>query len=476
VKSTVEKLSPTRVRINVEVPFTELQPDFDRAYKELAKQVRLPGFRPGKAPAKLLEARIGRGAVLEQVVNDALPGRYSEALVATELSPLGQPEIEVTKIEDGEELVFTAEVDVRPEIELPDLSALKISVDPIEINDDEVEAELESLRARFGTLKGVERPAQTGDFVSIDLSATVGGEELPDAATEGLSHEVGSGQLIDGLDDAIVGLAEGESKVFTTKLAAGEHAGEEAEVTVTVKSIKERELPEADDEFAQLASEFDTIEELRENLVEQVKRVKRIHQAEKIRDNALELLLETTEVPLPEAIVQAQVDQTVHNAIHGLDHDEDKFAEQLEAEGSSREKFDTETREAAEKAVKTQLLMDAIADDLDIQVGQNDLTERLVLMSRQYGIEPAQLLQVLQQNNQLPAMFADVRRGLTVAAVVEAATVTDTDGNVVDTAEFFGPPAEDAEGIEVPEAVEGDTIDTSDEAEEAAEQQADKAE
>ncbi|WP_431231233.1 trigger factor [Mycolicibacterium psychrotolerans] len=479
MKSTVEKLSPTRVRINVEVPFTELQPDFDRAYKELAKQVRLPGFRPGKAPAKLLEARIGRGAVLEQVVNDALPSRYSEAVTATEVTPLGQPEIEVTKIEDGEELVFTAEVDIRPEIELPDLSALKIEVEAIEINDEEVDTELESLRARFGTLKGVERAAQTGDFVSIDLSATVNGEELPDAATEGLSHEVGSGQLIDGLDDAIVGLSEGESKVFTTKLAAGEHAGEEAEVTVTVKSIKERELPEADDEFAQLASEFDTIDELRENLVEQVKRVKRIQQAEKIRDNALELLLEKTEVPLPEAIVQAQVDQTVHNAIHGLDHDEDKFAETLEAEGSSREKFDAETREAAEKAVKTQLLMDAIADDLDIQVGQNDLTERLVLMSRQYGIEPAQLLQILQQNNQLPAMFADVRRGLTVAAVVEAATVTDSEGNVVDTAEFFGPPA----GAEDDEVVaDADDVDVDEVAEDAeaiekdAEQEAEKSE
>ncbi|WP_396928333.1 trigger factor [Mycolicibacterium sp.] len=475
MKSTVEKLSPTRVRINVEVPFTELQPDFDRAYKELAKQVRLPGFRPGKAPAKLLEARIGRGAVLQQVVNDALPTRYSEAVTATEVTPLGQPEIEVTKIEDGEELVFTAEVDVRPEIELPDLSALKIEVDAIEINDDEVDAELESLRARFGTLKGVERPAQTGDFVSIDLSASVNGEELPDAATEGLSHEVGSGQLIDGLDDAIVGLSEGESKVFTTKLAAGEHAGEEAEVTVTVKSIKERELPEADDEFAQLASEFDTIEELKENLVEQVKRVKRIHQAEKIRDNALELLLEKTEVPLPEAIVQAQVDQTVHNAIHGLDHDEDKFAEALQAEGSSREKFDAETREAAEKAVKTQLLMDAIADDLDIQVGQNDLTERLVLMSRQYGIEPAQLLQILQQNNQLPAMFADVRRGLTVAAVVEAATVTDSEGNVVDTAEFFGPPA-GSEDDEVIEDVEDVDVEEVAEVAEAIEQEAEKSE
>ncbi len=470
MKSTVEKLSPTRVRINVEVPFTELQPDFDRAYKQLAQQVRLPGFRPGKAPAKLLEARVGRGAVLQQVVNDALPSRYSEAVTTSEVRPLGQPDIEVTKIEDGEELVFTAEVDVRPDIELPDLSQVKISVDPIAITDDEVETELQTLRARFGTLKGVERPAQEGDFVSIDLSATVNGEDLADAKTEGLSHEVGSGQLIDGLDDAIVGLSEGESKTFTTKLVAGEHAGEQAEVTVTLQSVKERELPEADDEFAQLASEFDTIEELRGSLEEQVRRLKRIQQAEKIRDNALEALLELVEVPLPEAIVQAQVDETVHNAVHGLDHDEAKFAAALEAEGSSREKFDADAREAAEKAVKTQLLMDAIADDLDIQVGQNDLTERLVLMSRQYGIEPQQLLQVLQQNNQLPAMFADVRRGLTVAAVVEAATVTDTDGNVVDTSEFFGRAAEADAGVEGGEADSEANVDSG------AEQKADESE
>jgi trigger factor len=441
VKSTVEKLSPTRVRINVEVPFAELQADFDRAYKQLAQQVRLPGFRPGKAPAKLLEARVGRAAVLEQVVNEALPARYSEAVTAEELRPLGQPEIEVTKIEDGEELTFTAEVDVRPDIDLPDLSELKISVDPIAVADDEVEAELTGLRARFGTLKGVGRPAQTGDFVSIDLSASVDGEDVPDGKTEGLSHEIGSGQLIDGLDEAIVGLSDGESAVFTTKLLAGEHAGQDAEVTVTVKSIKERELPEPDDEFAQLASEFDTIDELRENLTKQVSRVKRIHQAEKIRDSALETLLELVEVPLPQAIVSAQVDSALHNAIHPLDHDEDRFAESLEAQGSSREKFDADNREAAEKAVKTQLLMDAISDDLDIQVGESDLSERLVLMSRQYGVEPQQLVQLLQQNNQLPAIFADVRRGLAVAAVVEAATVTDTDGNVIDTTEFFGPPA-----------------------------------
>jgi trigger factor len=445
VKSTIEKLSPTRVRINVEVPFTELQPDFDRAYKQLAQQVRLPGFRPGKAPAKLLEARVGRGAVLEQVVNDALPARYSEAISSGDLRPLGQPDIEVTRMQDGEELVFTAEVDVRPDIELPDLSAMKISVDPVEITDEDVDAQLQSLRARFGTLKGVQRPAENGDFVSLDLSAEVNGEEIPDGKADGLSHEIGSGQLIDGLDEAIIGLSEGESKTFTTKLVAGEHSGEDAAVTVTVKSLKERELPDADDEFAQMASEFDTMEELRENLVEQVRRVKRIHQAEKIRDSALETLLELVDVPLPEAIVSAQVDSALHNAIHGMDHDEDKFAEALEAQGSSREKFDAETREAAEKAVKTQLLMDAIADELDIQVGESDLSERLVLMSRQYGIEPQQLVNLLQQQNQLPVVYADVRRGLAVAAVVEKATVSDTAGEVIDTTEFFGTPEAESE-------------------------------
>ncbi|WNG85902.1 trigger factor [Mycobacterium sp. ITM-2016-00317] len=467
MKSTVEKLSPTRVRINVEVPFTELEPDIDRAFKQLAQQVRLPGFRPGKAPRKLLEARVGRGAVLEQVVNDALPARYSEAITAESLQPIGQPEIEVTKLEDNEELVFTAEVDIRPEIELPDLAALKITVDPIQVADEDVDAEIESLRQRFGTLTGVDRPAENGDFVSIDLSATVDGTDVPEAQTEGLSHEVGSGQLIEGLDEAIIGLNVDESKTFTTTLVAGEHAGQEAEVTVTVKSVKVRELPEVDDDFAQLASEFDTVDELRADLKEKVSRIKRVQQAEEIRDKAIEVLLEQTEIPLPEAVVQAQIDDTLHNAIHGLDHDEDKFAETLKEQGSSREEFDADNRANAEKAIKTQLLMDAIADKLDVQVGQNDLTERLVLMSRQYGLEPQQLLQMLQQNNQLPAMFADVRRGLTVAAVVHGATVTDTEGTEIDTTEFFGPSGEQAG------AGEADSADAEADAADASEEQAD---
>jgi trigger factor len=463
VKSTVEQLSPTRVRINVEVPFTELQPDFDRAYKELAKQVRLPGFRPGKAPARLLEARIGREAMLDQVISDAVPSRYGQAVTESDVRPLGQPDIEVTNKEYGENLVFTAEVDVRPDITLPDLSTLQIAVDPIEVSDAEVDAELESLRARFGTLTGVDRPAADGDFVSIDLSATIDGEEVPDSTTKDMSHEVGSGRLVEGLDEAIVGLSAGESKTFTTTFFTGPHAGQEADITVTVGAVKERELPEPDDEFAQLASEFDSMEELRANLADQVRRTKRVQQAEAIRSKTLDTLLEQVDIPLPPTVVQAQVDDSLEKALHGVGHDEAKFAEALAKQGSTREEFDADARSTAEKNIKTQLLLDALADDLDIQVSQEDLTERLVLSSRQYGIEPQQLLAYLQQNNQLPVMFADVRRGLTIAAVVEAATVSDTDGNVIDTSEFF------ARRTEADETDETDEVHESDEAAEVAE-------
>ncbi|MEU1526983.1 trigger factor [Nocardia rhamnosiphila] len=439
MKSTVEQLSPTRVRINVEVPFEELKPDFDRAYKALAKQVRIPGFRPGKAPAKLLEARLGRGAVLEQVVNDALPGRYSEAVTTTEVKVIGQPEIEITKIEDGQELAFTAEVDVRPEIALPeDYSTIAVTVDAIEITDADIDEQLQSLRQRFGTLTGVERPVQDGDFVSIDLSATVDGEEVPEAATTGLSHEVGSGQLIEGLDETLIGMSAEESKEFTSTLVAGEHAGREAAITVTLGSVKERELPEADDEFAQLASEFDTIDELKADLRSRVERVKKVQQAGDIRDKVLEQLLESVEVPLPEAVVKAEIDAVEHDAIHGFDHDEAKFAEALEAQGSSREEFDADTKEAAEKSVKTQLLLDAVADAEGTQVGQEELTERILFQAQRYGMAPEQFIQQVQQAGQLGAVFADVRRGKALAEVVGKVTVTDSAGNKVDTDEMFG--------------------------------------
>ncbi|NNH74318.1 trigger factor [Nocardia uniformis] len=462
MKSTVEQLSPTRVRINVEVPFEELKPDFDKAYKALAQQIRIPGFRPGKAPAKLIEARVGRGAVLEQVVNDVLPKRYSEAVQASEVKVIGQPEIEITKIEDGDELTFTAEVDIRPEVTLPDFSSLAVTVDPIAIDDADVEKQLDSLRQRFGTLKSVDRAIESGDFVSIDLSATVDGQEVEEASTTGLSHEVGSGQLIEGLDETLIGLKAEESKDFTSKLVAGDHAGKDAVITVTVQSVKERELPDADDEFAQMASEFDTIDELKADLTKRVEQAKKVEQAGEIRDKVLDALLEATDIPLPEKVVQAEIDAVVHDAVHGFDHDEAKLAEALAEQGSSREEFDADTKQAAEKSVKTQLLLDAVAEAENTQVGQDELTERIIFQAQRYGMSPDQFIQQVQQAGQLGAIFADVRRGKSLAGVVVAATVTDTAGTVIDTTEMFGNPAAEAEEIsaeelaEVADATEGE--------------------
>ena len=448
MKSTVEHLSPTRVRINVEVPFDELKPNFDRAYKQLANQVRIPGFRPGKVPARVLESRIGRAPVLDEVVNEAVPAKYLEAVNGSEVRTLGRPEIEVTKIEDGDEIAFSAEVDVRPEITVPAFGELSVTVDDVEASEEEVQQQLDELRARFGTLTGVDRPAQQGDFVSIDLSATVDGEDVEEARTSGLSYEIGSGQLIEGIDDALIGASAGETKTFTTKLLAGEYAGKDAEVTVTLNSVKERHLPEADDEFAQMASEFDTAEELMADLRERVGRMKRMQQGMQARDKVLDALLDSVEVPLPENVVQSEVDSRVHDAVHPFDHDEAKFNEWLEQQGQTREQFDQETREEAEKAVRTQLLLDTIADAEDVSVSDNELTERIIYQAQRFGVSPDQYVQQAQQSGQLGAIYADVRRSKALFSVVRQASVSDESGNELDLEELFGGQEADSEQVE----------------------------
>jgi trigger factor len=455
LKSTVEQLSPTRVRINVEVPFDELKPNFDRAYRKLAQQIRVPGFRPGKAPARVIESRIGRAPILDEVVNEAIPTKYLEAVSTSEVRAIGQPNIEVTKIEDGDLVAFTAEVDVRPEITVPAFGELSVTVDDVELTDDEVNEQLDELRARFGTLTGADRPAEAGDFVSIDLSATVDGEEVPEASTSGLSYEVGSGDLVDGLDDAILGTPAGESRTFTTKLLAGEHTGRDAEVTVTVQSVKERELPAADDDFAQLASEFDTIDELRADLRERLGRVKKMQQGVQARDKVLEALLEQTEVPLPEAVLNAEVESRKHDAVHAFDHDDAKLAEFLESQGKTTEEFEADVQADAERAVKTQLILDSIAETENVNVSDNELTERIIYQAQRFGISPDDYVKRAQESGQLGAIFADVRRGKALATVVRQAAVTDASGNAVDLDELFGRPEEVAAAVDPEPTPEG---------------------
>jgi trigger factor len=432
VKSTVENLSPTRVRLAVEVPFDELKPSVDAAYKKIGSQVRIPGFRPGKVPARIIDQRVGRGAVLEEAINAALPGVYSEAAREHEIRALGQPDIDVTNIEDGQSLSFTAEVDVRPEVTLPDLDGLAVSVDDVTVSDADIDDQLDGLRDRFATLKPVDRAVQSGDFVSLDLLAVVDGEEVEGGSAKGLSYEVGSADLIDGLDDAIIGKSAGESATFPSTLQQGDKAGSEAEITATVNSVKEKELPAIDDEFAQLASEFDTVAELREDLRTRLSRTKALEQGAQARDRLLERLVETVEFPLPESAVTAEIDFREHEVVHSLGHDEELMDRYLQLQGKTRDEFTAELRESAEKSVRAQFVLDAIADKTEVQIGDGELTEYLVRQAARYEMPPQEFANQVVQAGNLPALIADVRRNKALAAVLESAAITDASGNTVD--------------------------------------------
>ena len=419
MKSAVETLNPTRVKLTVEVPFEELKPSLDAAYKTIASQIQVPGFRKGKVPARIIDQRVGRGAVLQEAVNDALPQFYGQAVEENSVRPIGQPEVDVTEVpaEDGQELKFTVEVDVRPEITLPDYASMKHEVDSVTVADEDIEERLTSLRERFGTLKGVERAVETGDFVSIDLEANIGDEQI-DAVT-GISYEVGSGNMLDGMDEALVGMSAGETKTFTAPLAGGDREGEDAEVTVTVQSVKVRELPELDDDFAQLASEFDTLDELKADVAKQAERAKKFEQGVQARDKVLEHLLETVEIPVPDSIVEAEVHAHLENEDR-LEDDEHR----------------AEVEENTRKALKTQFLLDAIAEAEEVSVEQPELIEYLVMSAQQYGMDPNQFAQAIDQQGQVPAMVAEVARRKALAAVLEKVTIVDADGNTIDLNEL----------------------------------------
>ena len=436
MKSTVETLGPTRVRLAVEVPFEELKPTLDSTYKSIAKQVRVPGFRPGKVPARIIDQRVGRGAVLQEAVNDALPGLYGQAARDQDLQPVGQPEItemsSVDEIVDGSVWHFTAEVDVRPEISLPELDGIEVKVDDAEVTDADVDEQLDELRERFGTLKGVDRPVADGDYVSLDLSTTVDGAPIDEGSAKGLSYQVGSGDLVDGLDEALTGKAPQDSAVFTTTLRQGDHTGAQAEVTAKINSVKVKELPEPDDEFAQMASEFDTIDELRADLRERLGRVRLVEQAAEARDKLLEQLLAAVQFPLPESAVNSEIESREHDVVHALGHDDTLFEQYLESQQKSREQFGTELREAAERGVRVQFVLDAIAEKEQVQVGEAELTEYLIAQARRYNMPPQEFANEIVKAGNLPVMMADIRRNKALAGVLEHATISDASGNPVD--------------------------------------------
>jgi trigger factor len=413
VKSVVETLNPTRVRLAVEVPFEELEPSIKSAYQRIAAQVNVPGFRRGKVPPLVIDQRIGRPAVLDEAVNDALPKLYGQAVEDNELRPLGQPEVDVTDFADGQELKFTVEIDVRPSVTLPAWEGLQVEVADAEVTDEDVDEEMQQLRSRFGTLVSVDRAAADGDFVMVDLEATKDGEIVEGGQATGVSYQIGSGQLVPGIDEVVTGLSAGESATFRTTLL-GTNAGEEVDCQVTVSAVKEQQLPELDDEFAQTASEFDTLVELRADLHEQAGRVKRIEQAIAARDAVLDKLLETVgEIPLPEGIVAAQIEEHLSDG-HG---DDDHRAD-----------FEKDLR----RNLTSQFVLDELVKAQDLQVSQQELTSYLVQRAARSGVDPNQLIQRYLETGTLPALVAEVARGKALALVVEKAQVVDASGRPVE--------------------------------------------
>jgi trigger factor len=426
VKSAVETLNPTRVKLTVEVPYDELKPSLDAAYKSIGNQVVVPGFRKGKVPPRIIDQRFGRGAVIEEAVNEALPKFYLQAVEESDVRPLGQPEVDVTSVPDpttGGELKFTAEVDVRPEFTLPSLDGVEVTVDDVAVGEEQVNERLDTLRERFGSLATVDRPAEEGDFLSIDLGATIDGEEVD--SVKGISYRVGSGEMLEGMDDVLPGLSAGETTTFTSKLAGGDRSGDEALVTITVQSVKERTLPTADDDFAQLASEFDTLDELTADLAEQAEREAKYQQGIQARERLLDVLLEAVDIPVPEALIKAEVKQHLEN--EGKDEDDE---------------HGIEVAVEARNGFRAQLLLDAIAEAEQVAVGQQELIEYLLASAQQYRMEPNEFIKAVDEAGQVPQMVAEVGRRKALAQVLERAVVKDESGNVIDLAALFPQSAE----------------------------------
>ena len=414
MKSAVETISPTRVRISIDVDFNDLEPHVKRAYQSISERIVIPGFRKGKVPRAMIDQRVGRGAVLDEAINNALPDFYTQAARENDVLVVGRPSVDIKELKDNELVKFEVEVDIRPEIKLPDFSKIEINVDDVAVTDKDVEEQVEALRIRFGTLTTVEKDVASGDFVSIDLVARVDGKDVEGGSANGISYEVGSNRMIDGLDAALDGMKVNETKKFNAPLV-GMKEGEEGEVEVTLKAVKKRELPELNDEFAKLASEFETLKELEADVRERLKRLKAMEQGAQARDNLLKHLLDSVEIPVPENLVKDEV------------HDHLEKENRLEDETHRAEVTEEITR-----SVRGDFLLDAIVKSEEVQVSEAELTEYLIRTAARYQMTPDQFAQQITQAGQVATLMAEVARTKGLAIVLERVKVKDASGNAVD--------------------------------------------
>ena len=430
MKSTLETLSPTRVRLDVKVPYAELGEYVDAAYKKVGASVTIPGFRKGKVPNAMIDQRVGRQAVIDEAINFAIQDFYVAAARENDVLVVGRPTVDAIDFVDNEKLDFSIEVNVRPDVTLPDFSKIEISVDNVEVSDKDIDEQIDELRARFGTLNTVERAAANGDFVTIDLTARIDGAEVDGGKANEISYEVGSNKMIDNLDEALVGMSAGDTKTFTSQLV-GQKDGESGEIDIVLKAVKERELPTLDDSFAKLASEFDTVAELRSDFTERLSRVKKMEQGAQARDLLVEKLLADLDIPVPDDIVLEEVN----------DH--------LEGEGRMEDaEHRAEVDGQVRASIKSDFLFDSIVKSEEVQVNEIELTEYLIRMSQRYGMGPEQFAQELQKAGQISQVVAEVTRAKALASVLARITVLDKSGNKVELEALRPQEAPDAPVVE----------------------------
>ena len=414
MKSAVEKLTETRTKLEIEVSFEELQPHIANAYKVLGERINVPGFRKGKVPSAMIEARLGRAAILDEAINSALSDFYSQAKLEHKLISLGRPQVDIKELVDNEKLVFTVELDVRPEITLPNFSEMTITVDDVVVDDAEVATQLDALRARFGTLTTVEKKVEKGDFVTIDLVATLNGTPLDGGTANDISYEVGSDSMVEGLDDALIGLDKDESKRFSATLV-GMPEGEKADVDVTVKAVKHRDLPPLDDAFAKLASEFETLAELKADVQTRLEKMKQLEQGSHARDTLMEELLKNVTIPLPANLIEEEVNAHL--------------------EGEGRLEDDAHRKEVTEQTTQQlthEILLDTIVTAEDVSVNEAELSEYLVRAAARYRMTPDQFIKEVSEAGQIQTMIAEVGRAKALAGVLGRVKVVTKSGKTVD--------------------------------------------
>jgi trigger factor len=439
VKISVRNLEPTKVKITVTADAEDFEPYLDQARKEIAKQISIPGFRKGHVPGPIVDQRVGFGAVAGEAANNGVPELYSKALEEKKIRPMAQPELDVkempTSAKDDTKLQFTATVERRPVIELPSLDGMTLDVAKAEVSDEDVDKRLDNLRQRFGTLVGVDRPAKKGDFANIDLKASIDGEEVD--SQEGVSYELGSGTLLDGIDEALDGLSAGEETTFEGTLESGEHEGEKAQIKVKVNSVKAEELPELDDDFAKEASEFDTLDELKADVRKACENDNQGKQANEARDAFIDALEKDIEIPLPKGVLE----QLVSDRLKQVTADPDKATDEQKQEA----------QEAAEKELRDQIVLDTLAEQLEVKVSQMDVTNFLASIAQQYGMDPSAFINAIVSNGQLGSAVQEVGRSKGLLAGMRAVKFT-CDGQDLDLSPFLGEDEAEAKENESVEA------------------------